>query len=181
MVVGPVGLLGPVALIDLRQPVLDADELRDQRGLHGVSPAGDVGLDLVGEPVEDAPHHELLLGGQVAARAVRDRREAPANGVERCLPAFVPAQQLEVVGVETEREADGLARSSRNRFLAPDDRRRAAALSRALRAAQANGPAGLTTARAAADAELLAERIQPDYLEIRTPDLAVVDPAYIDP
>ena len=84
---------------------------------------------------------------------------------------------VEVVGVETEREADGLARSSRNRFLAPDDRRRAAALSRALRAAQANGPAGLTNARAAADAELLAEGIQPDYLEIRTPDLAVVDPA----
>lgn len=44
---------------------------------------------------------------------------------------------IEVVGVETVRERDGLAMSSRNVFLADDDRARALAISRALRAAAA--------------------------------------------
>ncbi|MFY4721193.1 pantoate--beta-alanine ligase [Streptomyces sp. LaBMicrA B280] len=39
---------------------------------------------------------------------------------------------IEIVGVSTVREEDGLALSSRNRFLAPDERRTALALSRAL-------------------------------------------------
>jgi len=42
---------------------------------------------------------------------------------------------VEVVGAETQREPDGLALSSRNRYLDGDERRDAAALSRALRAA----------------------------------------------
>jgi pantoate--beta-alanine ligase len=88
---------------------------------------------------------------------------------------------VDVVGVPTVREADGLALSSRNRFLGPDERRHAAALSRALRAAQEQGAEGATTALAAAAAELGAERIEPDYLEIRTPDLAAVDMATAAP
>ncbi len=83
---------------------------------------------------------------------------------------------VEVVGVATEREADGLALSSRNRFLGSEDRRRSVALSRALRSAQKHGPDGLAAAEAAARADLDAEGIEPDYLEIRTPDLAAVDP-----
>ncbi|MGW6461723.1 pantoate--beta-alanine ligase, partial [Streptomyces sp. NPDC055078] len=43
---------------------------------------------------------------------------------------------VEIVGVETVREDDGLARSSRNRFLAPAERSTALALSRALFAAR---------------------------------------------
>ena len=45
---------------------------------------------------------------------------------------------VEVVGSETVREHDGLALSSRNRYLDPEQRLAASALSRALRAAQAN-------------------------------------------
>ena len=44
---------------------------------------------------------------------------------------------VEVLGGETVREPDGLALSSRNRYLDPEQRRTATALSRSLRAAQA--------------------------------------------
>ena len=56
---------------------------------------------------------------------------------------------LEIVGVETVREPDGLALSSRNRFLTAKDRATAPALIGALRAAAAQ-----LTARKAADAVL---------------------------
>lgn len=47
-----------------------------------------------------------------------------------------------VIGVATVREADGLAMSSRNRYLAPEERQRAATLSRLLREAAAAVVAG---------------------------------------
>src|SRR3546814_14247502 len=59
---------------------------------------------------------------------------------------------VEVVGVPTVREADGLALSSRNAYLSADDRARAAALPRALQEAKAAIEKGGDVAAALADA-----------------------------
>ncbi len=79
---------------------------------------------------------------------------------------------IDVVGAETVREADGLALSSRNRYLDVDQRRTAVALSRALRAAQERASYGVPAARWAAMAVLLAEPgLELDYLALTSPDL----------
>ena len=77
--------------------------------------------------------------------------------------------------VPTVREADGLARSSRNRYLAEADRSRALALSAALTAAGAAADHGVDDALAAARAVLGAvDGIELDYL-------VAVDPATFQP
>lgn len=83
---------------------------------------------------------------------------------------------VEVVGVPTVRETDGLARSSRNAYLTPAEREQALALSRALRAgtaaaeAGADAPGVLAAARGILDA---ADGVDLDYV-------ALVDPATVE-
>jgi pantoate--beta-alanine ligase len=81
--------------------------------------------------------------------------------------------QVEVVGAETERESDGLAMSSRNRYLDDEQRREAVTLNRTLRAAQNAAKYGVGAALDAARAELRESKgVDLDYLAITTPDLA---------
>ncbi|GIF25288.1 pantoate--beta-alanine ligase [Actinoplanes tereljensis] len=72
---------------------------------------------------------------------------------------------VEIVGVPTVREPDGLAMSSRNRFLTPDQRRAALTLSRALQlgAEQTDAEAALATATKILDEE---PSVRVDYLAL---------------
>ncbi|WP_256461009.1 pantoate--beta-alanine ligase [Agromyces larvae] len=86
---------------------------------------------------------------------------------------------LRVEIVPTVREADGLALSSRNRYLSSDDRGAALALSESLRAAERAAADGVAEALAEADAAFGAHDLQPDYLVIVDPEtfLPVADDA----
>jgi len=85
---------------------------------------------------------------------------------------------VEIVGAETVRESDGLALSSRNRYLGDDQRVLSLTLSKALRAGAAAGPHGAAAVlRAAREVLDAATGVELDYLELASPDLGPV-PAY---
>lgn len=79
---------------------------------------------------------------------------------------------LAIIGHDTVREADGLAMSSRNTLLMPQERRRAPAMARAL--VEAGAHADPLEAESAGKRVLLANRLQPEYVAVR--DAATLGP-----
>jgi len=111
------------------------------------------------------------------SRAYFGQKDAQQLAVVRRMVADL-AFPNQIVACPTVREPDGLAVSSRNAYLSPDERRRATALFRALRAGQAVFEAGERDPAAveAAARDLLegAPGVAPDYV-------ALVDPVTFEP
>ncbi len=100
---------------------------------------------------------------------------------------------IEIIGVPTEREADGLARSSRNGYLTSEEREHAPALYQTLRAvadALAAGNSDYPALEQEAAQRLSNAGFRPDYISIRRasdlgqpdgtePDLVILAAAYL--
>jgi pantoate--beta-alanine ligase len=82
------------------------------------------------------------------------------------------AMRLEIVGIDTVREHDGLAVSSRNRYLTDDERKIAPKLQATLRRVSHVMQVGtpVAQAEAAARAELESAGFRPDYISVRRPN-----------
>ena len=105
-----------------------------------------------------------LVGPDVAYFGQKDAQQAVV--IRRMVRDLDFPVRIEVL--PTVREPDGLAMSSRNAYLGPEDRERATALSRALDVAERGANQGsLGMGLEAARRELQSAEIQPEYLEAR--------------
>jgi pantoate--beta-alanine ligase len=147
---------------------------------------GGIGETLEGDPASRGAGHFRGVTTVVAKLFNMVRPDAAYFGQKDAQQALVITKMVRdldmPVRVEvcpTVREPDGLAMSSRNAYLDPQERERAAALSRALRAADAEVAAGRRDAGpvlAAARAELQRADVEPEYLELRSArDLSPVE------
>jgi pantoate--beta-alanine ligase len=151
------------------------EEVYPESFASSVEVGGNLTAVLDGDPARRGPEHfrgvttvvaKLFnsVGPDVAYFGQKDAQQAAV--IRRMASDLDFPVRIEVL--PTVREPDGLAMSSRNAYLEAEDRRRALALSRALRAAERGAheeslPAGLAAARA----ELAGAGIEPEYLEAR--------------
>ena len=105
--------------------------------------------------------------------AVFGRKDYQQLAVIRYLVADL-AFPVDLVAAETRREPDGLAMSSRNQYLSPEERAIAPVIHRTLITMRDGFCAGRSRAQLEADAsaELRQAGLDPDYAAIRNPDLS---------
>jgi pantoate--beta-alanine ligase len=130
---------------------------------------------LDGDPASRGPEHFRgvttvvaklfnLVGPDIAYFGQKDAQQAIV--IRRMVRDLDFPVRVEVL--PTVREPDGLAMSSRNAYLDPEDRARATALFRALAAAEREARSGsLADGLEAARRELAAAGLEPEYLEAR--------------
>jgi pantoate--beta-alanine ligase len=132
------------------------------------------GMPAAGLPAGSAGDASSLNGSLPAYRAYFGQKDAQQLALVRRMVADLNFP-VEIVGVPTVRASDGLALSSRNRFLSHDERDAALVLSRALRLleerADAHEPLDFDSALALVESQPLVEL---DYFE-------VVDPGTLEP
>jgi pantoate--beta-alanine ligase len=158
----------------------DADEVYPPGFASSVAVEGELTDVLDGDPLQRGPDHFRGVTTVVTKLFNSVRPHAAFFGQKDAQQAIVIRRMatdldfdVEIVVVPTVREPDGLAMSSRNAYLDADDRGRAAALSRALRAVEEAVAAGESATSRALDAglgELNLAGIEPEYLEARDAD-----------
>ena len=155
----------------------ETDEVYPEGFATSVAVSGELAEVLDGDPSRRGPEHFRGVTTVVAKLfncvqpdlAFFGQKDAQQAVIVRRMAADLDFP-VEIVVVPTVREPDGLAMSSRNAYLEGADRERAAALSRALRAAEAavgSGELDVGRALEPARAELTAVGIDPEYLEAR--------------
>ena len=157
----------------------DVAELYPDGFATAVEVTGSLTSVLDGDPASRGPGHFRgvttivaklfnIVGPDVAYFGQKDAQQAAV--IKRMVRDLDFPLRVEVMPIV--REEDGLAMSSRNVYLDPDDRARAVALSRSLGAAEQQALAldSLEAGLAAARIELAAAGIEPEYLEARDPE-----------
>ena len=123
-----------------------------------------------GSPAAGLPAAGPVPGGLPAYRAYFGQKDAQQLALVRRMVADLNFP-VEIVGVPTVRAVDGLALSSRNRFLSDEEREAALVLSRALRLleerANARQSLDLDSARAMVESQPL---VALDYFDVVDPD-----------
>jgi pantoate--beta-alanine ligase len=156
----------------------DIDQMYPEGFATAVEVGGDLTGVLEGDPAHRGPSHFRGVTTVVAKLfnsvqpdvAYFGRKDAQqALVIERMARDLDFPVRIEVL--PTVREEDGLALSSRNAYLDPEQRERATAISRALQAAERAARDGETSAGAlveAARTELRNAGIEPEYVEARS-------------